>query len=69
MPDLSILLTEDDPDVARYLTTVLKSLGHKVVAVAADGLQAVKLAEQLCPDLIIMDIDLPGINGCSPDTG
>jgi len=63
MPDLSILLTEDDPDVARYLTTVLKSLGHKVVAVAADGLQAVKLAEQLCPDLIIMDIDLPGING------
>lgn len=63
MPELSILLTEDDPDVARYLTTVLKSLGHKVVAVACDGLQAVKSAHELRPDLVIMDIDLPGMNG------
>ena len=63
MSDLSILLTEDDADVARYLTTVLKSLGHKVAAVAPDGMQAVKLARQLKPDLIIMDIDLPGMNG------
>jgi len=63
MPDLSILLTEDDADVARYLTTVLKSIGHKVVAVASDGIQAVKLAEELRPHLIIMDIDLPGMNG------
>jgi len=63
MSDLSILLTEDDVDVARYLTTVLKSLGHKVAAVAPDGLAAVKLAEELRPDLIIMDIDLPGMNG------
>jgi len=63
MPELSILLTEDDADVARYLTTVLKSLGHKVVAVAPDGMQAVKLAHELCPDLVIMDIDLPGMNG------
>ena len=63
MSDLSILLTEDDADVARYLTTVLKSLGHKVAAVAPDGMQAVKLARQLKPDLIIMDIVLPGMNG------
>ncbi|MCX6966880.1 MAG: DNA-binding response regulator [Verrucomicrobia bacterium] len=63
MPDLSILLTEDDSDVARYLTTVLKSLGHKVVAVASDGMQAVKLARELKPKLVIMDIDLPGMNG------
>ncbi|MDD5349866.1 MAG: DNA-binding response regulator [Chthoniobacteraceae bacterium] len=63
MSDLSILLTEDDADVARYLSTVLKSLGHKVAAVAPDGAQAVKLAQELNPGLVIMDIDLPGMNG------
>jgi response regulator NasT len=61
--ELSILLTEDDADVARYLTTVLKSLGHRVSAVATDGAQAVRLAKELNPDLVIMDIDLPEMNG------
>ena len=63
MSDLSILLTEDDADVARYLSSVLKSLGHKVAAIATDGIQAVKLAQELSPGLVIMDIDLPGMNG------
>jgi DNA-binding NarL/FixJ family response regulator len=63
MSELSILLTEDDADVARYLSTVLKSLGHRVLAVAQDGAQAVKLAQDLNPGLVIMDIDLPGMNG------
>lgn len=61
--ELSVLLTEDDADVARYLTTVLKSLGHRVSAVASDGMQAVRLANELNPDLVIMDIDLPEMNG------
>lgn len=63
MSRLSILLTEDDADVARYLATVLKSLGHEVAAVARDGIEAVKLAEEIRPNLVIMDIDLPGMNG------
>ncbi len=63
MSSLSILLTEDDLDVARYLVTVLKSLGHRVAGVARNGLQAVQMAEALAPDLVIMDIDLPGMNG------
>ncbi len=61
--ELSILLTEDDADVARYLTTVLKTLGHRVAAVATDGNEAVQLAVELLPDLVIMDIDLPKMNG------
>ena len=63
MSSLSILLTEDDLDVARYLVTVLKSLGHRVAGVARNGLQAVQMTEDLRPDLVIMDIDLPGVNG------
>ncbi len=61
--NLSILLTEDDADVAKYLTTVLESLGHRVVAVATDGGEAVELALRLFPDLVIMDIDLPTMSG------
>ncbi len=61
--ELSILLAEDDVAVARYLTTVLKVLGHRVVAVAGEGNRAVDLAAELSPDLVIMDIDLPAMNG------
>ncbi len=64
-PELSILLTEDEPDVARYITTVLKTLGHRVVAVASEGHEAVDLALKLSPDLVIMDIDLPKMNGAT----
>ncbi|HWL54339.1 MAG TPA: DNA-binding response regulator [Chthoniobacteraceae bacterium] len=63
--ELSVLLTEDDPDVARYLATVLKTLGHEVIGVAGDGSEAIRLARELSPDLILMDIDLPGMDGVS----
>ena len=65
MSELSILLTEDDEAVARYLSSILVTFGHKVVAVAPDGLQAVKLAGELSPDLVIMDMDLPQMNGAT----
>ena len=61
--ELTILVTEDDPEVARYLKTVLGTLGHRVPTIAVDGLQAVQLAAELRPDLVIMDIDLPEMDG------
>ncbi len=66
--ELSVLLTEDDADVAKYLTTVLKTLGHRVIGIAGNGLEAVEMARALTPDLIIMDIDLPKMNGVTAAT-
>ena len=66
--ELNILLTEDDVDVARYLSAVLKTLGHRVAAIAMDGAQAVKLAKEIRPDLVIMDIDLPEMDGVTAAT-
>jgi DNA-binding NarL/FixJ family response regulator len=65
MSELSILLTEDDEAVARYLSSILVAFGHNVVAVASDGVQAVRLARELCPDLVIMDMDLPHMDGAT----
>jgi two-component system, OmpR family, KDP operon response regulator KdpE len=55
----TILVVEDEPRLVRLIETLLKSLGHRVV-VANDGQTAVELAAVEAPDLVILDILLPG---------
>lgn len=57
-----ILIVEDQPDVAELIDVVLKSEGFNV-AVARDGAQGLMLARDWNPDLILMDIMLPGVDG------
>ncbi len=57
------ILVVDDNDTNLYLLRfILQKGGHKVIE-ARDGLEGVKLALEEKPDLIIMDIQLPGIDG------
>lgn len=56
-----ILLVDDDPSVVTYLTTKLSKL-YEVVA-TADPRKAVPLARRELPDVILCDIDMPGMNG------
>ena len=60
---LRILVVEDEGLVAAGLKGLLEETGHEVVALARDGQQAVRLACDLHPDLIIMDIRIPGVDG------
>jgi DNA-binding NarL/FixJ family response regulator len=46
--------------VLRYFET---KTGYKIIGVAANGLEAVQKVDQLRPDVILMDINLPGIDG------
>jgi DNA-binding NarL/FixJ family response regulator len=46
--------------VLRFFET---KTGFKIIGVAVNGLEAVQKVDQLRPDVILMDIDLPGING------
>jgi signal transduction histidine kinase len=53
-----ILVVEDEAIVARDIATQILALGYEVAGMASSGEQAVALAEELAPDLVVMDIQL-----------
>ena len=57
-----ILLVDDYLDALDMWALYLRSRGYDVLT-AGDGLKAVEMAEEHAPDLIILDLDLPGITG------
>jgi response regulator NasT len=63
MHGLRILLVEDEAEVAEGLRAGLESLGHTLVGSGADGAEGTELAARLQPDLIVMDIRLPAMDG------
>jgi two-component system, response regulator PdtaR len=63
MPANRILIAEDNDLVALTLEEQLKSLGYDVVGIARTGVEATDLAMRLSPDLIIMDIRMPEMEG------
>jgi response regulator NasT len=58
-----ILIADDDAMLRLDLRTMLESLGHHVVGEAENGEMACGLARSLHPDLIILDVMMPGKNG------
>ncbi len=58
----TILVVEDQEDNRRILRDLLESAGYEIVE-ATTGLDGVAMAESRRPDLILMDIQLPGIDG------
>jgi CheY-like chemotaxis protein len=57
-----VLLIEDDENSRRTLRMVLEEEGF-VVQVAADGQEGVELVPSFCPDVVILDLALPRLNG------
>lgn len=58
-----ILLVEDNPENRDMLSRRLERRGYEIL-LAIDGQQAIEQAQQQQPDLILMDIGLPGMDGC-----
>jgi CheY-like chemotaxis protein len=55
-------VADDNADAATSLATLLKLSGHRV-AIANDGHQAVEIVQRFQPDLVILDLGMPGLNG------
>ena len=58
----SILVVDDDPDIARFVEVNLRSAGYEV-AVASDGEEALEKAGDMRPDLVLLDVMMPRIDG------
>jgi DNA-binding response OmpR family regulator len=57
-----ILVVEDNPDIALALTTLLRRSGHEVTH-AGDGVEALRVAYEVHPQLLVLDIGLPRLDG------
>lgn len=58
-----ILLVEDDESTVISLTDILELMLGQEVLVARDGLEAIRIAHAQRPDVIVMDLDLPKMDG------
>jgi two-component system, response regulator PdtaR len=63
MAPLRVLIAEDDPLVSITLTDQLSELGHTIAAVASDGQEAIEMAAREQPELAILDIKMPRVDG------
>ena len=57
-----ILIIEDDPSVLRATSYILEKEGYEVLS-AQNGLEGLKMAKDSNPDLLLLDVMLPGIDG------
>ena len=63
MTALRVVVADDHPVFRSGLRTLLEDLGMQVVAEAADGHSAVELAMTHAPDVVLMDLQMPGVSG------
>ncbi|MBA2505952.1 MAG: response regulator [Thermoleophilaceae bacterium] len=59
----SILVVDDDPFIRKLILTTLEDVATMQLIEASDGLEAVKVAERESPSLILLDIDMPNLDG------
>jgi DNA-binding NarL/FixJ family response regulator len=60
----TILIVDDSPDVCSIVKIFLqRDVEFKICGEAGSGLEAIKKAEELRPDLVLLDLKMPGLNG------
>ncbi len=57
-----IIIVEDDPNISKYLQAALRSHGYDIL-LAPDGKTALEMIASHCPDLIVLDLGLPDMDG------
>ena len=62
---LRVVVAEDEALIRLDLVEMLKEAGYNVIGQAGDGQKAIELTEELTPDLVVMDIKMPKLDGIS----
>jgi DNA-binding response OmpR family regulator len=65
MSDKKILIIEDEKEAAELLEGFLRDEGFTAIEHAADGITAIRKANKFLPDLVLLDIKIPGGDGIS----
>jgi CheY-like chemotaxis protein len=61
-PPARVLVVDDNEDAASSLATLLRVVGHEVWT-AHDGLEGLRMAREHCPDVVLLDLGMPRLNG------
>ncbi len=57
-----LILVDDDPDIAETLSEFLRDQGHRV-RIAANGVEGVQLFDEGFPDVVLLDVEMPVLDG------
>lgn len=60
-----VLIADDEPHIRSLISLIVASLGAEVVGEATDGEQALSLYKQHQPDMVLLDINMPKVDGIS----
>ncbi len=61
----TVLIVDDAKYVKEMIRSMLESRGHEIAGVASDGFEAIEKYKVLKPDVVLMDILMPGMDGLS----
>jgi DNA-binding NarL/FixJ family response regulator len=62
---IRVLIADDDTSFAAYLAQLAAERGLEVIGTVPDGAAAVEAAARLEPDVVLMDLDMPGLDGAN----
>ena len=63
MDQFKVLVVDDDPDIIEAITTILESMDEYNVSTARDGLECLEAIREDAPDLVILDLLMPRMDG------
>lgn len=63
MKDIRVLIADDESFIRANLRQILERVGYLVIGEAPNGLEALTLTRQLLPDIALIDVEMPGMNG------
>lgn len=61
-PKPAVLLIEDEENIRSFISTTIKNHGYKIIS-ASSGIEGLHLCASLCPDVVLLDLGLPDIDG------